>query len=290
MRSTETMPNEIRPKIVPTQAGPLEYVDTGKGPVVVALHGAMGGWDQSLILAQAALTGPHRILALSRPGYLGTPLRAGITPEEQADLFASLLDTLGVEKAAVIAISGGGPCALHFGLRHPRRCAGLVLISTCSGIIWEPIPFAFHLMKALAHIPFLVRVMKRKALGNLEKSLARAIADAATRQRLLGEPEVMALYRALMESTFDRMAERIRGTNNDIRITRTRDYPLEAIRVPCLIIHGTHDRVVSFDAHAKRFASRLPEVKLVAVAGGEHVTLFTHREQVRTEVAQFLHR
>ena len=43
---------QVTPHIVETARGPIEYVDIGKGPVVIPIHGAMGGYDQSLFLAQ----------------------------------------------------------------------------------------------------------------------------------------------------------------------------------------------------------------------------------------------
>ena len=112
----------IRPSISRTSHGPVEYTSTGEGPAVLALHGGMGGYDQGLILARAALndTGHFHVISVSRPGYLNTPLRSGETPEEQADMFAYLLDRLGVERSFVIAVSAGGPSALQFARRYPR--------------------------------------------------------------------------------------------------------------------------------------------------------------------------
>ncbi len=100
---------------IQTALGLVEYASYGQGPAVIALHGGMGGLDQSLMLAKAAVSAPdYRIIAVSRPGYHGTPLASGKTPEMQAGLCAALLDKLGIEKAAVIAISAGGLCALQF--------------------------------------------------------------------------------------------------------------------------------------------------------------------------------
>jgi pimeloyl-ACP methyl ester carboxylesterase len=74
------------PRVVHTRRGPVEYAEVGAGPAVLCLHGAMGGYDQSLLLARSAGAPGFRYLAVSRPGYLGTPLSRGRTPEEQADL------------------------------------------------------------------------------------------------------------------------------------------------------------------------------------------------------------
>jgi hypothetical protein len=44
--------NKLAPKTAQTALGRVEYAEIGQGPVVVAIHGSMGGYDQSLILAQ----------------------------------------------------------------------------------------------------------------------------------------------------------------------------------------------------------------------------------------------
>lgn len=52
------------------------------------------------------------------------------TFEDQTDNLAALLDELKVEKvAAVYGISGGGPIAYTFAVRHPDRCS--VLLTEC---------------------------------------------------------------------------------------------------------------------------------------------------------------
>jgi len=109
---------KITSKTVKTTCGIVEYMEFGIGPVVVALHGAMGGYDQSLILAQTIGGAGYRYIAVTRPGYLGTPIDSGISPEQQGDLIAALLDEIGIKKAGIIAVSGGGPSAVQFGIRH----------------------------------------------------------------------------------------------------------------------------------------------------------------------------
>ncbi|MCB0108795.1 MAG: hypothetical protein KDE53_22900, partial [Caldilineaceae bacterium] len=89
-----TLVTQLPPQTVETTQGIIEYVEVGEGPVVVTIHGAMGGYDQSLFLAQTIGAPSYRYLAISRPGYLGTPLRSGTTPAQQADLIAALLDAL----------------------------------------------------------------------------------------------------------------------------------------------------------------------------------------------------
>jgi len=151
-----------------------------------------------------------------------------------------------------------------------------------------PIPFRFHLLKLLARIPFLVRSMQSKALADLELTAARSVTNSELRQRLLSNEKSRALFVALTASTFDRMASRMTGTDNDIRVTQTTEYALERIKVPTLIVHGDSDPIVPFAAHAQVAAARIPCADLLVLEGGEHAAIFTHMAEVQDRMARFL--
>jgi len=276
------------PTILNTRRGPIEYVESGEGAAVLAIHGAMGGYDQGEILARTIGEPAYRYVAISRPGYLGTPLSVGCTPEEQADLYAELLDGLGIRQTAIMAISGGGPSAIHFVLRHRERCWGLVLISTCAGKVNTPIPISFKLMKPLVRWPAFVAMMKRRTKKDLERALHRSISDPVIRARTVQDPQVRPLLEEVIVGVFDGIIRRLPGTDNDIRITQTTTYPLEQIAVPTLVVHGMEDRLVPFIQNGKSLAARIPGAQLLTVEGGEHMAIFTHRKEVRERVTRFL--
>jgi len=275
------------PVSLKTRLGTVEYAEFGEGAAVVSLHGAMGGYDQSLLLARTIGEDGYRHIGVSRPGYLGTPLSSGKSPEEQADLCAGLLDELGIETAIIMAVSGGGPCGLTFALRHKDRCRGLVLVSTCGGIMDTPIPAAFHIMKLMARIPACASAMRKKVLANIDQAASRSISDPGLRDKTLKDPEAGPLFMELMQSTADRMSQRLAGTENDIRITRSTSYALDEIAVPTLIVHGTADPVAPYH-HAENLKSGIPTAELLSIEGGEHAAIFTHRKEVRARVTLFL--
>ncbi len=276
------------PKITNTARGPIEYAESGQGAAILSLHGAMGAYDQSRILADIIAEPVYRFLAVSRPGYFQTPLSSGEKPHDQADLYASLLDELDIDKAAVMAISGGGPSAIHFALRYPDRCTCLVLASTCGGPIETSIPMSFKITCFLARFPSIVNWMRKSAMKNPEKAASRAITDPVILKQTMDDSESWALYLELMESTFDQMAKRLKGTANDIESTREITFPLEEISVPTLIVHGSKDAIVPYEHHGKVLSERIPGAKHLCVQGGEHTTIFTHRSIVRETVNEFI--
>lgn len=282
----------VRPRVCDLTDGPLEYVDTGEGDAVLSLHGAMGGYDQALLLAMAGLSdwAGRRILAPSRPGYLGTPIETAKTPETQADLFAALLDRLGIAAADVIAVSGGGPSAIHFAARHPQKCRSLILVSACSGTLTIPPEYQDRFegmvkMTRLAPVRWIMAAMGRFAP---ERAIRQSILDADMRRRTLADPEAGPLIRALQRSTMTRLNKRMPGLLNDTANCAAIDaLPIGVVKAPVLVIHGKADRVVPF-AHAERVSQILPEAHLLEIPEGEHVALFTHLGDVRAATGRLL--
>lgn len=291
MTNSESMSAECgdpRPQVVRTPRGEVEYATAGEGPAVLALHGAMGGWDQSLLLARTVGAPSFRTIALSRPGYLGTGIDAGRTPAEQADLYRDVLDALDIRKAAVMAVSGGGPSALAFASRHPGRCWGAVIVSSVCTRNDVRLPLAWYVMKLAARVGPIVARMRRKVAADPERAARRSIPDPALRARTVGDPEVGPLLHALQLGALDRMALRLPGTENDI-VTTQGDLALdlEHITVPVLVVHGTADRIAPF-TQAQTMAARIPNAELAALEGGDHVAIFTHNEEARARVGRFL--
>jgi pimeloyl-ACP methyl ester carboxylesterase len=277
--------------MIQTPAGAVDCARTGKGPAVLLLHGAMGGCDQSLLLGRATLGDDgFDFIAVSRPGYLGTPLALGRSPEQQADLCAGVLDALAIPRASVIAISGGGQCALQFALRHPARCSALVMVSACSDPITGRLPLRFYMFKVFARLPTVAGRMRTKAANDPEGAARRSIPDPELRKRTLDDPQAGPLMRALQLSVLDRMADRMPGTYNDIAQSRAPfNYPVERITAPALIVHGTADDGVPFE-QAERLARRIPGAELLKIAGGTHSCLFTHLSTIQPRVRDFVGR
>ena len=87
-------------ELITTTAGVVEAEVRGSGAPVIVLHGSPGGIDAARAMGHFLPPEKFRTIALSRPGYLGTPLGAGgASIDHEADLLAAVLDTLGVDRA-----------------------------------------------------------------------------------------------------------------------------------------------------------------------------------------------
>ena len=63
---------------------------------------------------------------------------------------------------------------------------------------------------------------------------------------------------------------------------------LPKIDVPVLIVHGTEDRILPFEATAARLPALLKDAHLVAVEGGPHNIAWTHPDEVNQALLAFL--
>jgi non-heme chloroperoxidase len=65
-----------------------------------------------------------------------------------------------------------------------------------------------------------------------------------------------------------------------------RDLP--KIDVPVLVVHGTEDRILPFEATAARLPALIDDVHLVAVEGGPHNIAWTHPDEVNKALLEFI--
>jgi non-heme chloroperoxidase len=63
---------------------------------------------------------------------------------------------------------------------------------------------------------------------------------------------------------------------------------LPMIDVPVLVVHGTEDRILPFEATAARLPGLIDDVELVAVEGGPHNIGWTHPEEVNEALLEFV--
>ena len=93
--------------LLATRCGPIEYQEAGAGVPLLAVHGSGGGHDQGMAFAGALASRGIRVIAMSRFGYLRTPMPSDASAAAQADAHVCLLDALGIPKAAVMGETEG---------------------------------------------------------------------------------------------------------------------------------------------------------------------------------------
>jgi pimeloyl-ACP methyl ester carboxylesterase len=119
----------------------VRYLDVGKGPVVVLVHGFASSLETWSAVVPV-LAREHRVIALDLKGFgwSGRP-EGDYSPRAQAELIFALLDQRGVESAALVAHSWGASIALEMALLHPSRVSRLALYD--AWVYEEQIPTFF---------------------------------------------------------------------------------------------------------------------------------------------------
>lgn len=270
---------KLAPRVIETAAGSVEFELSGDaGPVVLASHGGWGGWDQARLQLGWLDPSHYRLLSVSRPGYLGTPLAGGCTMEDQADLFAALLDALGIGSAAVVAVSSGGPPGYLLASRHPDRVWAMVAIDAVTGRHEVP-EAAGPLAQALFTSPpgqwLTEEIARRRPAWMLrqlfrgESHLSREQIEASVRH-VLGDDEALSFVRALLGTMSPYRPRRAGSENDDAQLRELTRLPLEQVRCPTLVVHGTHDADVNFSdgvlAH-----ERIAGAERFWIEGGSHL-------------------
>jgi pimeloyl-ACP methyl ester carboxylesterase len=270
--------------LIQTSHGPLEFAVIGEGLPLVVMHGSGGGVRQGLVMRYLLDTRRFQIIALSRPGYCGTPLETAPEIEQQADRVIELLDTLKIETAAVLGHSVGGPPAAHFALRHPERCLGLVLLSAVL-----PPPNA-GLVRMIKSMPVMFRVLGFSDLPlRVFIALIRQVIlplMGLLNIRKLAQDEPRRMISELFEGMIPSRGWRAGTLNDHLRLGKT-PLPLEKCRVPTLIVHGTADAAAACE-QARAAADAVSGAKVMIIEGGSHGIFATHYREVGAEIEAFL--
>jgi pimeloyl-ACP methyl ester carboxylesterase len=276
-------------EIAATRCGPIQYAAIGAGPPILLVHGAGGGFDQGLAVGRSLAARGHRVIAMSRFGYLRTPLPNDASAPAQADAHACLLDALGLERAAVIGVSAGAPSALQLAVRHPERVSALVLLVPAAYVpraggaapVRTP-PGTRQLFETALRSDFLFwairraapRLMVRGVLGTPPQLVEQA--DTAERARI----------NAMLDEILPVTDRRLGLLNDAVVTTNIARYALESVSAPTLTISAADDLYGTYDA-ARYTAEQIPGARFVGYPDGGHM-LVGRDAEVTNVIAEFL--
>ena len=260
--------------VVSTRWGAIEYAERGSGAPVLVVHGIFHNCVGGLLSVRDLLP-DRRVIAPSRFGYLGSSMPPDATPAAQADAFAVLLDTLGIDQIDVIGLSAGTTSALQLALRHPGRVKHLaILVGNLPGsptAVVQPPSAKFQRQFVMWALRTFAPSTMIRMIAAVPKEFVMTSEDA----RYVNE-FIDSLFPVSNDGfIFDAFV-----SNADVN-----DYNLEAIGVPTLIAHTKDDQLASHDA-SKRAAERIPGARFVSLDSGGHLMIGQQKKQ-REAVARF---
>lgn len=252
----------------------------GAGPPLVLLHGFTGSaatWTPFRSAFGEFATFAVDLLGHGASDAPADPARYRM--ERTIDDLATLLDCLGVARAAWLGYSLGGRVALSLAVAYPERVAALVLESASPGIA-DPVARAARARddEALADrlesegIEPFVAHWERLPLFASQARLPDATRAALRRQRLANAP---------------------RGLANSLRGVGQGAQPplhdrLSELAVPVLLVAGEEDE--KFRWLAREMAVALPVAEVACIAGAGHATHLEQPHAFARVVQDFLQR
>jgi 2-hydroxy-6-oxonona-2,4-dienedioate hydrolase len=276
-------------RLVQTPCGPIEYADTGEGRPLLVVHGAGGGFDQGLDLAAPFARRGFRVIAVSRFGYLRTPLPADASATAQADAHACLLDALNVARAAVVGVSAGGPSALQFAARHTERTAALVLMVPA---VYTPRPSSARPARMSRATAFLFDTVLRSdylfwaARKLLPRTFIRSILGTPPEVAAAATADEQARLQVALDHILPVRPRRVGLLNDAVVVSSLTRADLERIVVPTLAISTADDLYGTFEG-ARYTAEHLPHARFIGYPSGGHMLVGRNADAL-AEITTFL--
>jgi pimeloyl-ACP methyl ester carboxylesterase len=270
------------------QLGFAEFGDP-QGRAVFWLHGTPGARRQIPTEARVyAVQKNIRLIGVDRPGI------GSSTPHQYPNVFAfaddlrTMADTLGIDKMAVVGLSGGGPYALACAAAMPDR---VVAAGVLGGVAPAGGPDAIGggAMALGSRVAPLLRVagvpmrFAAVALVWLARPIASPAVDLYARmspeadRHLLTRPEFKAMF---LDDLLNGSRKQLAAPFADIVVfARDWGFRLHEVKVPVRWWHGDHDHIVPF-AHGQHVVTKLPDAELYHLPGESHLAGLGRGEEI----------
>jgi pimeloyl-ACP methyl ester carboxylesterase len=155
----------------------LNAIQAGEGPPVVLLHGLFGQ-ARNFGAIQRGLAPRYRVIALDMRNHGDSPHASDMRYPAQAEDVRDTLQSLGIERAAVVGHSMGGKAAMALALRWPDL-VGRLMVSDIAPVNYQHGNETFTAaMQAIKLAPDLTR-------RDADAALAGVVQDESLRQFLL---------------------------------------------------------------------------------------------------------
>ena len=262
------------------QIGFAEF-DDPQGRAIFWLHGTPGARRQIPVEARLyAEANQIRLVGVDRPGI------GASTPHEYhrvidfADDLRTIADTLGIDKMAVIGLSGGGPYTLGCAAAMPER---IIAVGVLGGVAptrgTDAIGGGLMGNVGLPAAPVLERVgapLSRVATGliRLIKPVAEPVLylyasiSPEGDRRLLERPEFKAMF---LDDLLNGSRKQLAAPFADVVVfARDWGFRLDEVKVPVRWWHGDRDHIVPY-AHGEHVVAMLPDAELYSLPGESHL-------------------
>jgi pimeloyl-ACP methyl ester carboxylesterase len=283
----QTLTHPTRRFVLPDKRrlGYAEYGDR-QGQPVLLFHGAPGSrlfrHPDDSIAARLGL----RLITVDRPGYGLSDYQPGREILDWPTDITFLANALGLDRFAVIGLSGGGPYAMACAYKMPHRLTGLLLVSS-PGPLDDPQFKAgmkreqrmqFTLAKKA---PWLLHLLMGSATRNIpadhHQVLGKVIENYPFDVPVVHQPGVLEM---LLEDTREVFRQGSRGWIDDMKLLAGPwGFQTPAITVPAKLWHGDRDDTVPV-ATGHYLARTIPGCEATFFPGEGHLAGLNHWPEI----------
>ena len=231
----------------------IELIERGHGRPLLFLHPGIGIEPDAPVLDRLAARA--RVIAPTHPGFGRSEApRSFDSVDDLAYFYLDLIDALALEHVAVVGVSFGGWVAAEIAIKSTARMSHLVLANPVGIKVGGREQRDIADIFAVTEADFLALAYCNAATGKRDyKAMPDAAVIAASRNR-----EATARY-AWSPYMHD---PKLKGR-------------LHRIRIPTLLLWGTHDRVLS-EAYGRAYCAAIAGARFEPIERAGH---FPHAEQ-----------
>ena len=247
----------------------LRYIEEGRGPAVLLLHGASLGSSADVFLRNL---GPlaragFRAIAFDQPGFGLSDVPADLSAAYRRDSIPKFMDALALKTAALVGHSQAGNPAVQLALKEPGRYTHVIVLGT--GSLLPPLGGDGEGDEAAAQ----QRLERRMAAAEPTVEDTRKMLEATLFHHELITPEELALRHA---RSVGRNFEAFVARNAAAEAAPAKDpktplwQRLVDLPMPLLLIFGRENRAHAAE-RAKLLKEKYPTLNLHVVPGCKHL-------------------
>jgi pimeloyl-ACP methyl ester carboxylesterase len=260
----------------------LLYEDHGSGPPVILIHGfplSGASWEKQL---SVLLDAGHRVITYDRRGFGQSSKPAiGYDYDTFTEDLHRLITTLDLKDVALVGFSmGTGEVTRYLGKYGSDRVTRAVLISSVPPFLLKTQDNPEGVDRAV--FTGLMKSIEADRLAFCSEFLANFFNfDVLGHQRVSDQAVAYSFNVAAAASPIATLAC-VSAWLTDFR------EDLSRIKVPVLIVHGTADRILPFQASGARLPKLIGGSRFVVLEGAPHGLIWTHAAELNRHLLDFL--
>jgi pimeloyl-ACP methyl ester carboxylesterase len=251
----------------------IAYTDSGKGRVIVLLHGFLGSHE---IWAEFSkkLSKRFRVIAIDLPGHGKTPCIGYYhSTELMAQAVKAVLDSIGVRRYVMVGHSMGGYATLAFAELYPENISGICLFNSTSYADSE---------EKKRDRDRVIRLVKKEHKYYVAEVVTSLFAPASLSKI---PAEVNKVKRIAAEVSKQSIINSLEG----MKERKSRDMILKFADYPVLFVIGKKDSVINYETmYPQMGLCRYPSVLMIEEGG--HMCFYEAPKETLKELGAFADR